>query len=188
MKKPVTGLLAGRTLKLRAPALIATWLSAFVHYRPHLDPGERGVIQVLAADRGQAKILRYTKAFFSKVPMLTHIVERETQFGLELSNSVAVEVTTSFRSVRGRTTVAALADAVLREAEPIKTSRTRARHIFRQRLRAQIANLVNERSRMERSEPKEKKATVASFVKELAAKGRPRIFVGHNGQRGVRTA
>ncbi|WP_461356712.1 hypothetical protein [Bradyrhizobium sp. USDA 4454] len=51
-----------------------------------------------------------------------------------------------------------------------------------QRLRAQIANLINERSRIERSESttKEKKAKVASFVKELAAKGTPRIFVGHN--------
>jgi hypothetical protein len=100
--------------KSRVLALIATWLSAFVDYRPYLDPGERGVVQVLAADRDQAKIiLRYTKAFFAKVPMLSRMVERETQFGLELSNSVAIEVTTaSFRSVRGRTTVAALADEI----------------------------------------------------------------------------
>jgi hypothetical protein len=99
--------------KSRVLALIATWLAAFVDYRPYLDPGERGVVQVLAADRDQAKIiLRYVKAFF-KVPMLAKMVERETQFGLELSNSVAIEVTTaSFRSVRGRTVVAALADEI----------------------------------------------------------------------------
>jgi hypothetical protein len=99
--------------KSRILALIATWLAAFVDYRPYLDPGERGVVQVLAADRDQAKIiLRYVKAFF-KIPMLAKRVERETQFGLELSNSVAIEVTTaSFRSVRGRTVVAALADEI----------------------------------------------------------------------------
>lgn len=99
--------------KSRILALIATWLSAFVDYRPFLDPGERGVVQVLAADRDQAKIiLRYVKAFF-KVPMLARMVEREHQWGLELSNSVAIEIATaSFRSVRGRTTVAALADEI----------------------------------------------------------------------------
>src|SRR3954471_23643970 len=64
--------------KSRVLALIATWLAAFVDYRPYLDPGERGVVQVLAADRDQAKIiLRYVKAFF-KVPMLAKMVERET--------------------------------------------------------------------------------------------------------------
>jgi hypothetical protein len=99
--------------KSRVLALIATWLAAFVDYRPYLDPGERGVVQVLAADRDQARIiLRYTKALF-KLPMLTRLIERETQWGLDLTNSVAIEVTTaSFRSVRGRTTVAALCDEI----------------------------------------------------------------------------
>lgn len=99
--------------KSRILALIGCWLAAFVDYRPYLDAGERGVVQILAADRDQAKIiLRYVKAFF-KLPMLARLVERDSQFGLELSNSVAIEVTTaSFRSVRGRTTVAALADEI----------------------------------------------------------------------------
>ena len=99
--------------KSRVLALIATWLSAFVDYKPYLDPGERGVVQVLAADRDQAKIiLRYVKAFL-KLPMLAKLVEREHQWGLDLNNSVAIEITTaSFRSVRGRTVVAALADEI----------------------------------------------------------------------------
>ena len=99
--------------KSRVLALIATWLSVFVDYRPYLDPGERGVVQILAADRDQAKIiLRYVKAFF-KLGMLAKLVEREHQWGLDLSNSVAIEITTaSFRSVRGRTVVAALADEI----------------------------------------------------------------------------
>lgn len=99
--------------KSRILALIATWLAAFIDYRPYLDPGERGVVQILAADKDQARIiLRYIKAFF-KVPMLTRLIERDTQWGVELSNSVAIEITTaSFRSVRGRTTVAALCDEI----------------------------------------------------------------------------
>lgn len=97
--------------KSRALALIATWLSSFVDYRPYLDPGERGCVQVMAADRDQARIiLRYVKAFF-KLPMLSRLIERETQWGLDLTNSVAIEVTTaSFRSVRGRTVVASILD------------------------------------------------------------------------------
>jgi hypothetical protein len=100
--------------KSRALALIATWLAAFYDYSEYLDPGERGVIQVLAADREQAKtILRYVKAFFKRIPMLSRMIKRENQLGLELSNSLAIEVTTaSFRSVRGRTVVAALCDEI----------------------------------------------------------------------------
>lgn len=100
--------------KSRVLALIATWLAAFYDYSEYLDPGERGVIQVLAADREQAKtILRYVKAFFKRIPMLSRMVQRENQLGLELSNFLAIEVTTaSFRSVRGRTVVGALCDEI----------------------------------------------------------------------------
>jgi hypothetical protein len=72
--------------KSRVLALIATWLASFVDYRAYLDPGERGVVQVLAQDKEAAKIiLRYIKAFF-KLPMLARLVEREHQWGLDLAN------------------------------------------------------------------------------------------------------
>ncbi len=98
--------------KSRILALIAVWLACFHDYRKYLDAGELGLVQVLAADKEQAKtILRYVKAFIKRVPMLAKMIERETQVGLELSNSLAIEVTTSsFRSVRGRSIVASLAD------------------------------------------------------------------------------
>jgi len=100
--------------KSRALALVAVWLACFCDYRQHLDAGELGLVQVLAADKEQAKtILRYAKAFVKRVPMLRRLVERETNYGLELSNSIAIEiVTASFRTVRGRTVVACLADEV----------------------------------------------------------------------------
>jgi hypothetical protein len=91
--------------KSRILALIAVWLACFNDYRKYLDDGELGVVQVLAADKLQAKtILRYVKAFIKRVPMLAKMIDGETQFGVELSNSIAIEITTSsFKSVRGRT-------------------------------------------------------------------------------------
>lgn len=100
--------------KSRILALIAVWLACFHDYRPYLDAGELGVVQVLAADKTQAKvILRYVRAFFKRVPMLARMIARDTQFGLELSNSIAIEIVpASFKQVRGRTVVAALCDEI----------------------------------------------------------------------------
>jgi hypothetical protein len=97
--------------KSKLLALIACYLAVFVSHSAYLSPGELGVVQVLAADRRQARvILRYLKAFL-RVPMLAKLVESETQESITLSNGIIVEVTTaSFRSVRGRTVVAALLD------------------------------------------------------------------------------
>jgi hypothetical protein len=100
--------------KSRVLALIAVWLACFVDHSQHLDAGELGIVQVLAADRDQAKVLlRYIKAFLHEVPMLRRLIRRNSQVGIELSNNIAIEVTTSsYRAVRGRTIVAALADEV----------------------------------------------------------------------------
>ncbi len=98
--------------KSRVLALIAVYLAVFFDHSQHLAPGENGVVQVLAADRRQARvILKYVKAFLSQTAILARMIESETQEGVYLSNNIAVEVTTaSFRSVRGRTVVAALLD------------------------------------------------------------------------------
>ncbi|MCA6106108.1 terminase large subunit domain-containing protein [Bradyrhizobium cenepequi] len=100
--------------KSRILALIAVWLACFHDYRQYLDEGELGVVQVLAADKDQARvILRYTKGLIKNVPMLSRMIERETQHGLELSNSISIEITTSsFRTVRGRTIVGAACDEI----------------------------------------------------------------------------
>lgn len=100
--------------KSRILALIAVWLACFHDYRQYLDQGELGVVQVLAADKEQARvILRYVKGFIKKVPMLARMIERDTNVGLELSNSISIEITTSsYRAVRGRTVVAALCDEI----------------------------------------------------------------------------
>lgn len=95
-------------------ALIAVWLACFHSYKQYLAEGEFGVVMVLAADKAQARvILNYVKGFLSKIPMLSRMVTRQTQFGLELSNSIAIEITASnFKTVRGRTVVGACLDEV----------------------------------------------------------------------------
>ena len=93
---------------------IATWFAAFVEYEGLLRPGESANVMCLAVDRLQARIvLRYTKAYFERIPMLSGLVTRETIDGLELSNNVELSVLAgNFRSVRGRSIACAILDEV----------------------------------------------------------------------------
>jgi hypothetical protein len=90
---------------------IAT-VAALGDYRPQLRPGERATVMCLANDRDQAKIVhRYIAGYFKTVPLLQPLAVRETDDGLLLNNGVEIVVATnSFRSVRGRTIVAAVFD------------------------------------------------------------------------------
>ena len=100
--------------KSRVLALIAVYLATFRNWRPHLAPGERGVIQVIATDRKQARsIFRYARALLLETSALAPLVGNETAETLELRNGVDVEITTSsYRAVRGYTIVAALVDEI----------------------------------------------------------------------------
>lgn len=75
--------------------------------------GERGVVQVLAVDRDQAKIaMGYARAFLEK-PMLRKLVKSVTTDVIELKNGFGIEITTNDqRRVRGRTVVATIFDEV----------------------------------------------------------------------------
>ncbi len=100
--------------KSRISALIGVFLACFRSYRDILAPGERGIVMLIACDRGQAKVLmRYVVAFLESVPMLAALIERRTEEDIHLTNGISIEVhTASFRAVRGRTVVAALLDEV----------------------------------------------------------------------------
>ncbi len=100
--------------KSRILALIAVYLAAFRDWRPHLAPGERGVVQVIATDRKQARsIFRYARALLVETSILNPLVENETAEMLVLANGIDIEITTSsFRAVRGYTIVAALVDEI----------------------------------------------------------------------------
>jgi hypothetical protein len=77
-----------------------------------LRKGERCLCLGLACSRDQAKIvLNYTRAYFTEIPALKAMVQRETADGFELSNGVDVVIgTNNFRSVRGRPVLRAVLD------------------------------------------------------------------------------
>ena len=110
----IAGRRAGKDVKAASIAVYLATIGAELYgYRQRLTRGERGVVQVLAVDREQARVcMGYTKAFFEQ-PMLARLVERETADGLDLTNQLAIEITTNDRRrVRGRTVVAAIFDEV----------------------------------------------------------------------------
>jgi hypothetical protein len=104
----IIGRRGGKSLIL---ALIAAYLACFFDWRPFLTGGERASVVIIAADRRQATVIfKYLRAFLS-VPLLRGMIERETADTLELSNSISIEIqTASYRTIRGRTVVAALCD------------------------------------------------------------------------------
>ncbi|MBB5041888.1 hypothetical protein [Shinella fusca] len=97
-------------------SLVAVYLACFFDYEQYLAPGERGTVMIVAADKKQARvILRYIGAMLTKIPMLQAMMLKPevTANGIDLSNSVSIEVgTASFRSTRGYTYVALLADEI----------------------------------------------------------------------------
>jgi hypothetical protein len=96
-------------------SLVATFAAAIEQaHLGRLRPGELAVVQCLAVDRDQARIvLSYIKAFFDAIPDLGAMIVRETRFGLELNNGVSIEVTTNnFRQARGRTVLLGILDEV----------------------------------------------------------------------------
>lgn len=91
---------------------IGAHAAGFVDYGAVLRPGEVASVLCLAVDRTQAKIvMRYTKAFFDRIPMLAGLVTRETADGLELSTQAELSViAANFRTVRGRSVALAILD------------------------------------------------------------------------------
>ena len=76
--------------------------------------GEVATIGVLAVDKGQARaIFRFVLGLLKAVPMLEPLIVRRDSETIELSNRVHIEIATaSFRSTRGYSYAAVLADEV----------------------------------------------------------------------------
>jgi hypothetical protein len=93
-------------------SVIAAHAAAFFAHSDRLRPGERALVLNLATDRAQAAIcLNYVRGFFSGIPMLKAMVERETRDGFELANHVDIAIgTNDYRAVRGRAVLAAILD------------------------------------------------------------------------------
>jgi hypothetical protein len=107
----VCGRRAGKSFIL---SVIACFLAVFRDWRAYLSPGERGTIKVIATDRKQARVIhRYCRALLTQVPAFASLIEHDTDDELILTNRITIEVqTASFRSVRGFTCVAVLADEI----------------------------------------------------------------------------
>lgn len=95
-------------------ALVGVYLACFKDYRPHLAPGERAHILVVAADRQQAQVVfRYIRGFLAVNAMLARMVEAERAESVDLTNRVTLSVATcSYRALRGYTLAAAICDEV----------------------------------------------------------------------------
>jgi hypothetical protein len=93
---------------------IAAFVAANFADQHKLRPGERAVVACIAVDRDQAKvILNYIRSYFVDIPVLAGMLQRETQWGFELTNRVdIVIVTNNFRSIRGRAVLLAIFDEV----------------------------------------------------------------------------
>ncbi len=79
-----------------------------------LRPGEFAYVMCLAVDRDQAAIVfRYIAAFFEAVPTLKAMTKNIGSDSIELRNKVIIQVVTnSYRSIRGRSVLAAIFDEV----------------------------------------------------------------------------
>jgi hypothetical protein len=100
--------------KSRILALIAVFLACFRDYAPFLAPGEVATIAVLAVDRDQARaIFRYVLGLMQAVPLLRPLMKGDDAETITLTNRVVLEIrTASFRSTRGYSYAAVLADEV----------------------------------------------------------------------------
>lgn len=110
----VCGRRSGKDVKASAlAAFLATFGAEQMGFLDKLVKGETGVVQLIAVDRRQAKVcLSYLRAYFEQ-PLLAQMVAKSTAEGIELTNGLAIEITTNDqRSSRGRTVVAAVFDEV----------------------------------------------------------------------------
>ena len=106
----ICGRRAGKSFLL---AVTAVFLACFYDYRQYLVPGERGRVLVIARDREQAQVIfGYIRALMTKVSILARLLESPPiRESIHLTNGVSIQVASAnFKSVRGRTTVAALID------------------------------------------------------------------------------
>lgn len=105
----VCGRRAGKSFIL---AIIAVFIAVFRSWAEYLAPGERGTVMVIATDKKQARtIYRYVSALLRGVALIAPMIERETAEQIDLNNSITIEISAaSFRTVRGRTIIAALLD------------------------------------------------------------------------------
>src|SRR5262249_61018903 len=94
----------------KANGLTTIYLALFA--KPRLAPGEKGMALVLAGSIDQARtVFGYVRGFLEATPALKREVAAITKQEIELRNGIVIAVhSNSYRTVRGRTLVAAVLD------------------------------------------------------------------------------
>jgi phage terminase large subunit-like protein len=100
--------------KSRLLAFVAVALATMRDYEPHLSAGEVATIGVLAATTKQGRsIFNYVLGLLRAIPCLRPMIVEDTNDTILLSNRVQIEIAAaSFRSTRGYTYAAVLADEI----------------------------------------------------------------------------
>jgi Phage Terminase len=98
--------------KSRIAAAVAVFIALFVKHQ--LARGERGMVLVIAGSLDQANtVFGYIRGFLEASPALQREVASVKRHEIELKNGIVIAVhSNSFRTVRGRTLVAAVFDEV----------------------------------------------------------------------------
>jgi hypothetical protein len=106
------GVIGRRGGKSRASAVLAAWLASCRDYRGILAPGERGQVQILSTTRDTSQnIFNFITGSFESSRALRGLVDGKTADVLSLKCNIDIVVRpASFRSTRGSTAVAILAD------------------------------------------------------------------------------
>ncbi len=101
-----------RSGKTRMAALITSYLATCVDHSAYLAPGEVGHVLCLAPTQKQAHaVLGYCRAMLEASPILAQQIEAITSDEIRLSGNVCISVhPANFRTVRGRTLLAAVMD------------------------------------------------------------------------------
>ncbi len=110
------GIIGRRSGKTRAMAVLAAYIAALCDHSDVLAPGERATLPIMSASIWQAgKMLQYLDldGIFGHVPALKALVTGQTTDSISLSTRVDLEcLAASFRTIRGGTAVAIIADEV----------------------------------------------------------------------------
>jgi hypothetical protein len=103
-----------RAGKSRIAAAMAVFEALFVDHAGKLAPGETGYVLALAASKAQATtIFNYALAFIQSSPVLSQQLVSATTDEIRLAGNIVIAVhPNNFRTVRGRTLLAAIFDEV----------------------------------------------------------------------------
>lgn len=109
------GIVGRRGGKTRAAGTVAAYVGGLCDHTANLAPGERGVIPILAASMPQAgRAFMHAKGILQHSPILSELIDGDpTSDTIRLTTLIDIEVRpANFRTVRGVTAVAAIADEI----------------------------------------------------------------------------